>query len=893
MRQIPSDSPWTALQAAPLLPVAMGLIGGIVLDRFGQFSAFGYTTVFIVVCALAIPRSVRSHAGPVLVLIASICYGGAINWVSSRLIPAASIERFVGDDRSIARIRGTVSSEPRVLSASTNPFEHWTYGTDRTAFLLDVESIEGLEGDIEVTGRVRVTVREVVLELRENDVVELFGWLYRMSPPRNPGSFDWTSFYRRQGVVAGFSCDRRENLKLLFPQTTPRARPLVWLRTTVRGMLTDDLATGADEEASLLEAMILGHRSQLDRRLNQVFVQAGCIHFLAVSGIHVVIVMFLARLVVGLFSRSPRTHVWAMIVAVVVYALIAEPRPPILRATVIALLYCIARLLGRDRTCLNWISASAIVLAVAAPAMIFDIGFQLSFAAVIGVSYLNPAIQSACVAAWKKRRGWPSDLHDEAITRMRPRPDRGWVRHAVRWFGRYVAIGLSVAAAAWLATMPIVAVYFGRIQPWGGLNTMLVLPLVTVVMGLGFAKLVIGVVSPAAGALVATVLVMADSLLVWVVENLAGLPGASITMAAPPSWWIVAYYLALVLFAWRFRPCPFSLATDSAAPGIWRFRPVPLSVVKSATAGNASPAHGTLWEALHRPRWERPACSLAAVLLLISSVVWAWPKSRADELRITALAVGAGTATVVELPDGQTVLYDAGSMSPPDVGRGTVVPFLRHRGIHRIDRVYLGHPNLDHFSGLPSILDEIETGPIIVNEHFVPLSPPGSPSWHFLNKELARRGRAIEVLDPSTKSWNIGGVTFERLWPTGNLDESLSSNDSSMVLRLSYAGRSILLTGDIGASPEEVLAHRGNLRSDVLLLPHHGGSTRRTGAFISAVDPSTLVCSSSRRMGETAQKLADVRGSRPLLDTGEVGAVEMIIDSRDIRVAGFLAPGRD
>ena len=108
----------------------------------------------------------------------------------------------------------------------------------------------------------------------------------------------------------------------------------------------------------LLAAMVLGHRSALDRKINAAFVRAGCAHFLAVSGVHVVIVIFVASMFCRLLFLSRGQRLLALMLVVVAYAMLAEPRPSILRAAVIAEIYFVACLLYRERARLNWICAT-------------------------------------------------------------------------------------------------------------------------------------------------------------------------------------------------------------------------------------------------------------------------------------------------------------------------------------------------------------------------------------------------------------------------------------------------------------------------------------------------------------------------------------------------------
>lgn len=851
------------LRIAPLFPVATGMVAGIVLDRSFHAGVISYIALLLVASVAVGLRPVRALIGPILIFAASACVGGMLHLNAAGIIPPSSIERYTGDSRRIARVRGVVVSEPRVLSAPPNPFARWTYGAERTVFLLEVESIEGVDRDIAASGRVRVSVGEAVLGLRENERVELFGWLYPLLPPRNPGSFDWSAFQRRQGVVASLRCNHRENVRRI-EETPPRRRSLVTrLRTRIRGMLTDDLATGAAEEASLLEAMVLGHRSRLDRRLNDIFIQAGCIHFLAVSGVHVVIVMFLVRLACRAFMAPPRVSTWAMLIAVCIYAAVAEPRPPILRATVIAVIYCVARLLGKERACLNWISASVILLALFDPPMVFGVGYQLSFAAVLGVSYLSPALLAFAAEAW---------LVYQRVILKRPRADEDrrlmdaqavpqhlssrLLRTGWRGVRRYIKAGLAITIGAWVSGLPIVATYFHEVYVWGALNSLVAFPLVMIVMALGFVKLVVGAILPGVGSVIAGALTAADSLLIRLVEHLGSLPGASLVAPSPPWWLIVSYYVFLLSFVFRF-PRDVLLS--------WGPTPVP---------GQQQSA---------QPRAPAYMCGVALALLMVCSVAWCWPRT-ADRLVVTVLSVGAGSATVVELPDGRTILYDAGSSSPSDVGRNTVVPYLRHRGITRIDRLYLSHANLDHFSGLPSVLEEVETGPIIVNGYYSARSPRRSPSRHLLDL-LAEREHPIETLDPATSQWKLGGVTFELLWPRGDLDETLLTNDTSTVLRLSYAGHSILLTGDIEERGQRALLQRSGLRADVLVLPHHGSVRPSSKAFIDAVMPRAVIRSSGQRMDDTFSDLQFIVGTIPLYNTADVGAVRVVIDADGIFIS--------
>jgi len=698
------------MRIAPLFPAAAGLIVGITLDDSLRLPVLVYFSLFVVSSLPAISGTIRRTIGPLLIFVAAMSVGGLLHLQGARTIPASSIEHYADPAGRIARIRGTVVSEPQVLGDSPNPFAKWTYQGERTAFLLEAESIEGVEGAITVTGRIRVTVHEAVLDLSENEKVEVFGRLFALTPPQNPGGFDWSGFQRRQGVVARMSCDHRLNIRRLGSDPH-QWQWITWLRTTVRGLLTDDLATGTPEEVSLLDAMVLGHRSQFDRRLNEVFIRAGVIHFIAVSGTNVAILMSFVWSIGRLLRRTKRRCTWLMVLSIIVYALVADPRPPILRATIMGLLFCASLLLRRPAATLNWTSAAAVILILFDPTTIFDAGFQLSFVAVLGVGYLAPALLRALISGglWFERivldRRFA--VQDRQLARAATTPSLSPGRHARRLLGKvsnYVVLLLVACAAAWLAGLPIVASYFHRVQPCGAISSAIVFPLMSIVMILGVLKVAITAVSPGLASVVAAMLDVTDGWLVRIVEDFAALPGTDVTASVPNWWLVIAYYAFLVAFVFRF---PHTPASESGRWGMRQFR----------TTQAALP-----------PSW----CLAALALLVLCSVAWCWPEGKRNQLRMTVLAVGRGSATVIELPDGQTILYDAGTSLPSEVGRSIVGPFLLHRGIHHIDRVYISHPNLDHFSGIPTVLDQIEADAVTINPCFEPGISPRSPSLHLL-----------------------------------------------------------------------------------------------------------------------------------------------------------------
>jgi competence protein ComEC len=184
---------------------------------------------------------------------------------------------------------------------------------------------------------------------------------------------------------------------------------------------------------------------------------------------------------------------------------------------------------------------------------------------------------------------------------------------------------------------------------------------------------------------------------------------------------------------------------------------------------------------------------------------------------VTFLSVGHGTAAVLEAPDGRVLLYDLGTMAGPDVVRRTVAPFLWHRGIGRVDEVFLSHADTDHFNGLPELLRRFPVGTVTLTPSFAT-----KPIREVEAVFSAMQARGIEPrVAKAGDRFESGDVTLDVLHPPLN-GPGTTENERSLVLLVSFAGRSVLLTGDLEKSGTTMVVQRPTVTADVVMAPHHG-----------------------------------------------------------------------
>jgi competence protein ComEC len=581
--------------------------------------------------------------------------------------------------------------------------------------------------------------------------------------------------------------------------------------------------------------MVLGQRSAVDRAVDTAFVRTGTVHFLSVSGVHVGFLALMAWWAVRRLGVGMRAGAAVVAGVVVLYACLAQPRPPVLRATVLALLACWAVARHRPVITGNWLALSATLLLLVRPTDLFDVGFQLSFVVLIGVIYGSRAL------IWEYHLITKSDRALVETPRVHRLRQVFWC-----WARSRAGLLLSVALAAWLMGLPLVAHHFGRVSPFGWLNTILITPLVFVVMACSFAKLVWTALWPSLAFIPGALLGKASAGLLAVVEGLSSVPGASVGVSAMP-WWAVGLAYT-VLLAWVFRSLRPELLT--------RMRLVAASV-------------------------------LVGVVVVLSVVPW----GRSDDaLQIWLLDVGHGTSAYVEFPDGSNLVYDLGTLDGYDVSAFAMVPLLSQRRAGRVDRLIISHPNLDHYSGVPSLLDERRVGEALISEHFRPLSADWQPA-RVLLEHLEQRGVAVEEVSADWRSAIGQDSQLEVLWPPSvhGLSE-LSPNDSSVVLRVRSCGRSVLFCGDLEEEGIAGLLAGGTerLKADVLMLPHHAAMAEGFGELVSAVSPRIAASSNGRLSDNRRAALRQQLGDVPWLDTDRCGAIHVRLAADGVTAEGFI-----
>lgn len=875
------DEVW---RRAPLAPAAVGLTGGIFADRAWALPVWISAAATSMAAVATILMATRGRRGLSSLIVLFVGLGAGLHGMDARSLSPRNVRRVLDGGRpfEVLRIRGEVCSTPRILEDASSDFAPRASARSRTLFLMRVESAEGARGEpVPLTGCVRVFIDEPATHVRLGDRVDVFGRLRAFRPAMNPGGFDPSDYFRREGVDAGLQCELADNVRILEHRVVGVSGFPAMIRTWFGRLLRDHWPEASEDACGLMQTMVLGRRGELDRRVDERFMDLGLAHLLAVSGMNFAAVMFGAWMIARLIALRHRGTTLMLGLAAATYILAVEPAAPVMRAALATIALLVGRTAGRRARPVNVVCACLIVLLLFSPQQLFSPGFQLSFTAVLGIVVLTPAATvwvETIRDAWQSRGGKTLAVElrrRAAAAQRRARQADAWRpasyvqnvfrttvlagRGSLRWLGW----GLVVSGAAWLATAPVIAVHFHQVQWAAPLNSLIAGPPMALLIDLGFAALILESLVPGLSLpLKHLIALIADPMMAGLDILPRGWPWI-ISLPSPPLWTIVVWYLALTMLALGVR-----LPSESEA----QQRQASLLPIRVAVGRIRCFRRRGLFVAV------------IALLLLGTAVFGAWSRRVPHRLAITTLSVGHGLATVIELPDGRTLLYDAGGDATWDIGRGIILPFLRSRGISRLDTVFVSHANLDHFSGLAGLIDAIPIRAVVISPYVINHHRPASPVQRMLDL-LCESGQRVETLDAgSTTRRDCGEVVMDVLWPPGNLPVTTSENDESLVLRLEYAGRSILLTGDIEDRAQRALLNDPRLAADVVVLPHHGSLRGSSRAFIEACRARILIQSA----GPSTETFPLPKDSTMMVyHTAEHGAITVEIEDGAMRIRAF------
>ncbi len=781
---------------------------------------------------------------------ASLLLGGLLAHRLANTYPQpCHLVRLLADRPQNAVVRARITVEPvRMMHPRVRGPQ------ERDFFFARVRELDRGDGWERAAGDVVVWLDQPPADgqLHYGDEIEFRALMRHPSPPANPGLFDYPAYLARCGVYYEARIHSAAMVTVVGHQGAWWMEAGMWVQRRFLASVARGLDTRpAGDEAmiiGLLRAMLVGFRPGLTNELAEPFMRTGTLHVFAVSGLHVAVI---AGLLVGLlrFCRMGRMGCALLALPLLLFYTLATGAPAsAVRAFLMTSILIIGWSLPRPAHLLNSLAASAIVILLYDPMQLFDAGFQLSYAAVLAIALLVPGPgflawmlyrrdepklgslenpDSATV--WPRVPGWLPDIFvcDPYLpTRLIPRWRRAWYA-VVR--GVYASFAVSVAS--FIGTMPLIAHYFHLFTAINFLSNLVIVPLSTMTIVIGFAAFVSDVICQPLAVWLNNANYGLMELMLLASRWFERVPFAFVYVRTPPLWLSALFYLVLGGFLWA-------------------------GVKKMA----------------HRLRW------LGAVALCALAIGLA-ARNGEQTTTLSVLNVGDGEAVFVGTPAARhDALIDCGPAKSADF---VLRPFLRAQGCAAIETLILTHPDANHLGAIGTVLDDFHPRRIFDN---------GQSRWTRLPSGLLPGFQASRLVAGATLP--LGAAAELRvLYPAVGRLPSVADN-AALVLQLRCGLHRVLLASDIGATVERTLVASGvDLRSDVLVKGLHAREDSCTDDFLDAVAPQWVVISAGENTLEqpamrTVLERIQVHGAQ-WLSTGRNGGVTIHLGPDDLDVKSF------
>lgn len=595
------------------------------------------------------------------------------------------------------------------------------------------------------------------------DVICVKGEIEKIGGVLNNGEADFPQILLADGIMYELVAENRHS-ELLYNDV--KWYNIYDLAHTVRTYLLGEIDKYFDgDESSLLKGMLLSNKSFGEDYQNRLS-DSGMTHITVASGLHAsCVAAIILWLCFALRIRKRYTYTIA-IVALWLFAFLQGLMPSIVRASIMLSMCMVAQLISRDYDKLHTLLIAAFVMLVANPYMIYDAGFVLSFFSVLGIVFFEPVISSAFGEVTK--------------------------------FKKFVSL-VSVSVSVQIMLLPLLAMYFNKVSVYALLANLLIVPVLTIVLALGFVFAATSFIGGFVAGAVSGVLWLFLKYINIVIYAISTLPFATGDMFGMDIVRVILYYL-LAASAYMF---------FTKGKGKYNFTCLIMSVVVG---------FGGVCGAIYDMQF----------------------------VHVDFINVGQGDAALIQIPYGKTVVIDGGGSSPSserDIGEEIFVPYIKRKGIHKIDYAILSHYDKDHAQGIAALLRLMKVENLILPYRGEDME---KQEYKEIIEDAASNQGTNVMYFKEGDSLAVGGARFDVYAPTVQNAENrgFEENEKSLVVKMTYGKTSFLFTGDIEEAAEAKLIHYGDkIQSDVLKVSHHGSESATNTKFVMTTSPKYAIIS--------------------------------------------------
>ena len=705
----------------------------------------------------------------------------------------------------------------------------------------------------------------IYLDYINGDYICMSGTVSVPDSATNPGTFDQYIYLRNKGYYLCISNGTIES-------GNHRPYSIEGFLYGIKNRCTKIIDNSFDSEsAGIVKAMLVADKSTLDKNIKKLYSENGIAHIMAISGVHVAIIgmtlygflrkLRIGRLISGTFS----------IAIIILYGIMTGMSSSTERAVIMLILSIAAEYFGRKTDAPTSMGFAMIIMVLGNPYVILDAGFQLSFAAITGVTVVAPQLRKL-LRMFKR-------FIKEADEKKKQKHKKIM---SLRKMIIKLIDALVVGIASFITTTPVIIYYYYQFPPYSILINLIVIPLVSLIVGGSILVVLTGLFFTGA----AVVMTYPVRLILFGYKYLcifaSGLSGASVLVGHISIGMVFVYYLSVVLI---------------------------FAILRMIRIGKTERGGPILY------------LMLATVLFLtVVYEVYSYDKS----LKIVYMDVGQGDGVLLRTSGHGGILIDGGSSSNKRVGEYVMVPVLKYYGVSEVEYAFVSHGDVDHVSGLEYLLNEEQSGVHVVN--LVLPEYGDQDALQELKSEATANNVNIIYMKPGDNiTYNhqhAETINIECLYPDEEAGQGvLDTNNLSMILKTtitwdvreadienlnkssdSDASLSLLFVGDAGIAAEQRLIElygknslgeiSDSIACDILKVGHHGSRNSSGSDFLKRVSAmyGIISCGKDNRYGhphaETLErlKMADTK----YMTTKEHGAIILSIERGDWSLSGYI-----
>ncbi|GAB6100232.1 DNA internalization-related competence protein ComEC/Rec2 [Halanaerocella petrolearia] len=381
------------------------------------------------------------------------------------------------------------------------------------------ERIRYLVTDIKFSDSDQVSDRQMLLnhwEIKDNfdygDIIKVTANIEIPSRQRNPGGFSYRNYLKEQGVYA---IGQIETIKKVGKEVNWLFNSLFNLRQKIIQRIKTYFSSPQD---NLLQSLLLGDKAQLSTQVKDKFKKLGVSHLLVISGFHIGLISYLIYSC-GQYLKLPQGLLLVLTIFFLAgYLVLTGCQLPSLRAVLLIISVLIGRYLERRIDLYNLLAGVGVIILIINPRSLFTISFQLSFLAVVTISYLAPCLEEY-----------------------------------LDWLPTRIQDIVAATLAAQLGLLPVLAYYFNQISIGSLIANLFLIPLISIILWLGIVFISIGFINQLLAKLIASGINLLLLFTLQVIEYLADYIAISISLATPNLGWIIVYYLVIYYFGQLIR----------------------------------------------------------------------------------------------------------------------------------------------------------------------------------------------------------------------------------------------------------------------------------------------------------------------------------------------------